>query len=58
MNERTPIPVQPIDVDHYIGAYGIENHTTIEALQAHPTLAFLLGRVTDGPQTRDVNLTA
>src|SRR3989338_6736809 len=54
MAERITPSYQQIDVPKYIEAYSIKNPTTIEALKTHPGLCFLLGRVTDEPQTRDV----
>jgi len=45
--------VAQIPVDQFIQRFEVTDEQTIETLRAFPTLCYLLGRVTDKPQTKD-----
>lgn len=50
---RRDLILGQIPVDQYIQQYEVTDQKTVEALRAFPTLCYLLGKVTDKPQTRD-----
>ncbi len=46
--------ISEIPVQRFIDHYEVANPEVIAALEKYPSLAYLLGRVTDKPQTRDI----